>query len=316
MPSKESSGADRREKSLSRRCPDHRLLLLLMVALAVPASGLPSPAQTSAAASGRLRIVSANIQVRTDAAPIAEEWRRRGLHEADIYLLQEVIGQDEQTSRVAEELAASRGLRVSYRSALALAPGRMYGLAILSKYPLRDLHTIPLKRYDLNVRSRVRIALAATAETELGPVRLVNVHLDTRIDLEQRLAQLAPVIEHAEAQPWPVILGGDLNTNPHRWLFHLIPIPFAQNQVKGLLRHVEAKGFDSAIPASQATHDVLGMRLDWILLKGLETEQAAVVPVRQSDHHALQIQVSRQTESADEFRSSTVPRGAEIRREQ
>jgi endonuclease/exonuclease/phosphatase family metal-dependent hydrolase len=168
----------------------------------------------------------------------------------------------------------------------------MYGLAILSRYPLRDMEVVALPHINLNLRSRVRIALAATADTPSGPVRIINTHLDTRIELLPRIKQLEPALERANSQSYPVILGGDFNTNPCRWMWNMLPLPYAQNQANGLESYMRSQGYVSPVPATLATHDLFGMRLDWVFLKGFESAGYRIQPIRYSDHHAVQVNLA------------------------
>ena len=62
-------------------------------------------------------------------------------------------------------------------------------------------------------------------------MRVVNVHLDTRINSKDRVAQLAPVIDMLDAIDGPQILGGDFNTMDVGWLHTMWPFPYFQHQV-------------------------------------------------------------------------------------
>ena len=84
------------------------------------------------------------------------------------------------------------------------------GLAILSRYPLRDPRFT-----ELSPRNGIfehRIALAVIAETPSGPIQLVTVHLPwdrtNRINAGQ-MVSLETFI--AELEPHPTILAGDFN---------------------------------------------------------------------------------------------------------
>ncbi|MCW5963392.1 MAG: endonuclease/exonuclease/phosphatase family protein [Bryobacterales bacterium] len=234
-----------------------------------------------------ISVVSLNVATNDSPAGLAEEIGLKGLGEADIYLLQEVLGEDLGISSFAESLFPNRAMHVFYQGAFELKPGRMCGLAIISRFPLHDTKVIHLKKYNLNFRSRVRIAITARIDGPDGTITLINTHLDTRISASQRLEQLQPLVNHAVSTQLPTILGGDLNTNPHRWIFHLVPIPYTQSQGKAIRRYMEGLGFESAIGGRQGTHDFLGMQLDWIFLRGLRVGEVRVEPLKRSDHHAI-----------------------------
>ena len=72
-----------------------------------------------------------------------------------------------------------------------------------------------------------RIALAATVFTPDGPVRVINVHLDTRINPAERVAQLAPALDDASCFYGPSVIGGDFNTNDMQWVSNVVPIPLS-----------------------------------------------------------------------------------------
>src|SRR5688572_25278517 len=94
-----------------------------------------------------------------DADRIATEIKTiNGLRNADVLFLQEVVREGE--ASVADAVAVRLGRFVAFAS----PEGRstLGGLAILSRYPLRDLRIHPLKPQNLVFRSRKRIALAAT----------------------------------------------------------------------------------------------------------------------------------------------------------
>jgi endonuclease/exonuclease/phosphatase (EEP) superfamily protein YafD len=51
---------------------------------------------------------------------------------------------------------------------------------------------------------------------------------------------------------------------------------------------MESHGLQSAF-RDGATHDRLGMRLDWVFVKGLDTASTSIHPIEFSDHHALRV---------------------------
>jgi endonuclease/exonuclease/phosphatase family metal-dependent hydrolase len=234
-----------------------------------------------------ITVVSINIAAIDHPAALARELRSRALHLAGVYLLQEVASPDRDRSAIATHLLPGRKMHVFFCAAFSTGPGRLSGLAILSRFPLNHTQVIPLKRNNLNFNTRTRIALAAILHAPSGPITVINTHLDTRIGLQERLAQLDPLLTPPTGPVRPTILAGDLNTNPHRWLFHILPLPFTQQQAEGVRRHLARYGFHSVIPGRQPTHDLLRMQLDWIFLKGLHATETRVQPLTHSDHHAI-----------------------------
>jgi endonuclease/exonuclease/phosphatase family metal-dependent hydrolase len=234
-----------------------------------------------------LTVVSLNLAMREDADRLASELIAVGAAGvADLVLLQEVV-QRERSPSVARQLGERLGFDSMYREAFTLDQRRSVGLAILSRYPWHDMRVIGLRRFNLRFRSRDRIALVAAVDTPAGRVQVYNVHLDSRINLDSRLEQIAAVARDVRSFEDPAIIGGDFNTNNNRWLFHTIPLPFIERQASGLRRFMEDQGFRSAFGAGRPTHDALGMQLDWVFLRGFHPSAASIHPVEVSDHHAL-----------------------------
>jgi endonuclease/exonuclease/phosphatase family metal-dependent hydrolase len=260
----------------------HKLLLPLIAALlAVPAA---SPSRVASAGPG-LTIVTLNMAKETSADRILREWTAAPrLREADIFLLQEIKEQPG-TQCIANRLGAALGLHVAYSGE---APGVAdRGLAILSRFPLREVRTRALNHFDLRFHSRTRFALSATADTPWGPVRLDDVHLDTRLNARDRLAQLEPVVRDSARFAARRIVAGDFNSNPFYWIEHIVPLPALPSQAVAVEAFMKKQGFATAISESETTFDYLGMHLDWIWMAGLRSTESQVLPLDFSDHHAV-----------------------------
>ncbi len=269
--------------------PMKRLTICVALGLLLPsAAGLARdvPAHPTDAA---LTVVSLNVALREDVDRIVSELEEAGAAGADVMLLQEVVRRDGSPD-VAAELAARLGLYSTYREAFRLDEARGFGQATLSRYPISDARVLELTQFDFAFRDKHRIGLAATLDTPGGRVRTYNMHLDTRINLDDRLAQISAVVDDVASTDDPAIIAGDFNTNNHRWLFHTIPLPWMHRQGRGLERYLETLGFESAFDGAP-THDALRMRLDWVFLRGLQTASASIHPLEMSDHHALVVSV-------------------------
>jgi endonuclease/exonuclease/phosphatase (EEP) superfamily protein YafD len=229
-------------------------------------------------AGGReLSVVTLNLAKEPSATRMAAELGTiEALRSADVFLLQEV-----EPRSAAADLAARLGLHVVGSKEAAEVP--TLGLAILSRYPLRVARVTPLRKYDLVYHSRSRYALSAIADTPWGPVRIVNTHLDTRLNAADRQAQLEDAVRGLGAGP--AIVGGDFNSNWFYWIGHVLPIP-AGSQGRTVEAYMTRAGYQSAIPASLTTFDWLGQHLDWIWVRGLRPAGSRVYPLRFSDHHA------------------------------
>lgn len=258
------------------------LFVLQMISLtSALAAGMPAVSPHS------LTVVSLNAARETDPGRILRDLGKTpAVRDADVLLLQEVAQAPDQTQCVAEYLAATLKRHLVYSPAATGVTDQ--GLAILSKYPLADKQVRALPAYDLVFRSRSRIALSATVYAPSGPVRVTNAHLDTRINAEDRIKQLAPVMKdgfHGRR-----IVAGDFNTNEFYWLGRVLPLPMPGMQTSRVRDFMISNGFTNAVGGTPITHDLL-MRLDWIFARGLSGSRWAVYPLQFSDHHALWVEV-------------------------
>jgi len=253
------------------------LLILAPGPSTVPAVTVPSRPGLS--------IVTLNLAKEVSVDRILREFRGAPeLRDADVFLFQEV-SEDPTEQCVGSRLGSALGLHVAYSPT---APGdKDLGLAILSRFPLRDIHIRNLRPYDLRFRSRSRFALMATADTPWGPLRLHDTHLDTRLNTRDRLAQLEPVVSDSARFHGPRVVGGDFNSNSFYWVEHVLPVPFIRSQAHGVEEFMTRSGFRNALPKIATTFDYLGMDLDWIWLDGLRPVASRVIPMGFSDHHAV-----------------------------
>lgn len=205
------------------------------------------------------------------------------LRNADVYLFQEVRQEPGKPSVAAEAVQ-----KLGYFTAFNAAPGFVdQGLAIASRYPLTDVAITPLKNYDLRFHTRNRFAMSATMNTPWGAVRVWNVHLDTRINSGDRLAQLQPVFDDAGRHSGPKLVGGDFNTNEFYWVGNVLPIPFVRDQGPAVRNSMKQLGFETPLQKGVKTHPLLRSHLDWIFLSELKALSASVEPASFSDHNAV-----------------------------
>lgn len=269
-----------------------RTALLACPSIAIFCVGLattPLPREVRAAPpasrSREISVVSLNMAKAASTAAVLRDFQDApAVRDADILLLQEVASPKGSES-TAEKLAAELGRHVVW--APAAQNVNDLGLAILSRWPLEDRRTQPLRAYNLRFHSRSRIVLSATTRTPHGNVRVWNTHLDTRLNTAERHAQIEPVLREISAWPGARILGGDFNSNPYYWVGRVLPVPFVQSQANGLRTYLLTRGFATPLPPRQSTFDLPGMQLDWIWTKGLRPGTWAVYPMRFSDHHAV-----------------------------
>jgi endonuclease/exonuclease/phosphatase family metal-dependent hydrolase len=242
-----------------------------------------------------MRVASLNIAKKSGPDIVSRLAREPDLRAADILLLQEVV--DGPAAHVASETAAALGLHVIFVPAFRLNPRLEEGLAILSRYPLAEVKVTPLPRNLLHFHTRIRIVVAATAVTPSGPVRIVNTHLDNRINAGAKRAQLDGIWENADKYPGPCVVGGDFNTGNFFWISRLLPIPGVQS-LNGMLRSAMARhGFRTPLGAGPGTLHFLGLRLDWIYLRGIPADprdvRSGVTPISFSDHNSVWVKIDK-----------------------
>jgi endonuclease/exonuclease/phosphatase family metal-dependent hydrolase len=154
-----------------------------------------------------------------------------------------------------------------------------YGIALLSRFPVRAWHTVRLapvpvrvpmffqgsRRPEL-VRDEPRVAVAATVTTPHGVVTVANAHLTFVEWWSGR--QLARVRDSLSGADRPFVLMGDLNMGPER-----------ASRITGMRPLVTGLTFPAGAPREQ---------LDHVLLDGeLPPATGRVVELPLSDHRAL-----------------------------
>lgn len=123
-------------------------------------------------------------------------------------------------------------------------------------------------------------------------LRIWNVHLDTRINNQDRLDQLKPVIDDAARHIGPRLIGGDFNTNNLYWLGNVLPLPFGPAHSTALRSAMKQQWFETPLPSGLDTFPPFRRHLDWIFLGELKSLAASVEPAPFSDHNAIWVRVS------------------------
>lgn len=262
---------------------------MLPVAGFVASSNRISSNPAQAASDRTFSTVSLNMAKETDPDKVVDAIRDAPrLRDADVYLFQEVFHEAGKPS-VADEAAHKLGYSALFAAA---APG-VYdqGLAIVSRYPVVNVQIKRLKTCDLRFRSRNRFAISATVQTPWGGVRIWNVHLDTRINSQERLDQLQPVIDDAARHAGPRMIGGDFNTNDLYWFGNVLPVPFGPAHGTAIRSAMKQYDFETPFPSGLDTFPPFRRHLDWIFLSEVESLAASVEPAPFSDHHAIWVHV-------------------------
>jgi endonuclease/exonuclease/phosphatase family metal-dependent hydrolase len=239
-----------------------------------------------------LRVVTFNIHMEPGHKIARALQSDPALRAADVIFMQEVPRDERRADNcsAACDVGKELGYHVVYAPGHGVKTGS-HGVAILSRAPITSAEVIELPFFNVHINSGRRVALAATLDVDGTPVTVYAVHLDNRLDVRDRRAQMIPVLIHAARQDTPIIMGGDFNTSHFTWLWHVIPIPTTtqDNYLEELMR---AHGFDTPVTDCGPTHIALAMRLDALYTRGFETTKYAVSDAqRVSDHLALWAQM-------------------------
>ena len=179
----------------------------------------PSDAATSASLS-RLRVLSYNIKHglgmdgKLDlqrAAKVINQIK------PDLVALQEVDNKVSRSGSVnqPEELAKLTGMHATFGSFLDYGGGE-YGMAILSKFPIRSIKNLRLPN---GAEPRTSLIIAVKPQAEGPELLFANVHF-YRSEAE-RLAQAKTLLEYLDKQGKPAIVAGDFNSKPNSSVLQL-----------------------------------------------------------------------------------------------
>ena len=239
------------------------------------------------AAPQRLRILTYNLHGPT-APRVAEIVELLANHpelsEASILALQEVNRASRRSGN--QDMAALIASRLHMHFAYATEQyyrigGGERGLALFSRYPIDDVERIALPVSGPG--GRRRIALAATIDLGSQRLRVVNVHLETRITPQSRAQQIRAVLAHsASTSDLPLIVLGDFNT-------------FTRRHTRTMFDLMQEAGLDTPLPGDVATFQklfVVRWALDWIWLREVSPVTAHVESrIKASDHRPLWIDI-------------------------
>lgn len=248
----------------------------------------PTPAPTP----DQLRVVTFNVHYGMDVEAIARAIRENSaLATADLLLLQEIESHPEEGSSRTSRLAQALGLGFVYVPARIEREGT-HGLALLSRHPIENLSVMQLPDADLPSGASARAAMSCDLRTTSGLLRVINVHMDTRLNLALRIRQLRPVVL---PQPSPIVIAGDFNTLEYIFAGGAIPLfpvdtAIDDSQADEVDAYMQTLGYTSATRTFGNTLSLLGMgfRLDSIYVRGLSAGAGAVErEVDVSDHFPL-----------------------------
>jgi endonuclease/exonuclease/phosphatase family metal-dependent hydrolase len=209
---------------------------------------------------------------------------------ADVVLLQEVDRGTRRSGGVDQPATLARltGYHASFGRSLDYDGGK-YGIAVLSRWPVRRDTTMPLPIDPPQLRSGVsyepRAAHWVTLDTPGGPLAVVNTHLDASREDHYRRQEIRTVLaiaERARAGGVPVLVGGDFNAEPGS-------APHAAALAAGLrdawleCGRGQALTYPDGVPVK---------RIDYLWLSGAaRCEEGRVIESRASDHRPVVFRV-------------------------
>ena len=188
-------------------------------------------------------------------------------------------------------------------------PKGFHGNAIFSRWPIKRAKIVRLPEqynwyFDRQRRIGGRLAILAELDVAGKPVGVGTIHLENRTHGPGRKAQLEAVLAEAEAMfpGMPVLLGGDLNTNTFdgRDKDAIQAVAGSAELQRRCLEDVAA--WEGCLPAAEAAGyrllpekavptrrkplpggGHLDLRLDWLLVRGVEAGESRTVSTRKAD---------------------------------
>jgi endonuclease/exonuclease/phosphatase family metal-dependent hydrolase len=239
---------------------------------------------------GTLRVVTYNVHHGPDLAAASNAFHSLpSLAAADVVLLEEADAPPTETPSLAGQLADAIGMNDAYAPAWLHSDGARHGLAVLSRFPITSAAVLDLPYFELGSASERRIALRVTLRVGVVDLVVVAIHLDTRINVNDRLHQLDWAVERADSS---CVLGGDFNTLPFVWVGRYLPdlpqdavapvdVPAAVDQ------YMVSRGFADPTAGSGDTtnNGVANFKLDSVYVRGYGTGGSGVERgVSASDH--------------------------------
>ncbi len=153
-----------------------------------------------------LKIVSYNIKYALRISEAIALLRRHSeLRDADVLLLQEM------DAAGVRQIAAVLGYNYVYYPAVVHPLHKKdFGNAVLSRWPIIDDEKIILP--NLNLRSRQRIAVAATLQVGKKRVKVFSVHMGIFVKPSERQKRMKSILQTLTPDIDAYVIGGDFNT--------------------------------------------------------------------------------------------------------
>ena len=239
-----------------------------------------------------LRVLTYNIHAGKDAGQqrnldrVAEIIRGAN---ADIVMLQEI---DRNTERSGREdhiavLAQLTGLHMAFAKSLDYQGG-LYGIAVLSRFPLDTAYAVPLEVKPPQERSGThepRVALHAIVRASNATLHIVNTHIDPAPEPTYRHQEVVNLMAHI-ARTVPanatLIFGGDLNARSDTPEIAALSLAFLDSW-----QRCGDGGPGFSFPADKPDR-----RIDYVWLRSATCTSARVLDTQASDHRPLLVEVT------------------------
>jgi endonuclease/exonuclease/phosphatase family metal-dependent hydrolase len=208
------------------------------------------------------------------------------LSRAGLFLFQEEERYPAEGQSRAARLAGLLGLGYVYVPARTKGDGT-HGLALMSAFPIDAMEKMDLPLADNGVQ---RIALAADVHVGDRTLHIIDIHLETRLNPRERVAQLHPAVIDAATD---VLVAGDFNTNWITWAGSVPVLANDRDQAPILDSYMESLSFEAPSAHSGPTEHAYGLefKLDSIYTRGLDVTFGGVVRTGPSDHWPMYIDV-------------------------
>ena len=270
------------------------MVLLLLLSLLVGhndtpllESGQAATIRKQTSAPAEIKVISYNIRWRSGddlqtLIKLLQEDPEIGC--ASILALQEVDRHKKRTGHhnTVKMIADALGMYYAWAAPPTAKPTdeEETGVAILSLYPLSDVHRIVLPHPGPGQRRRV--ALGATVEIPNGRWRIYSAHAETRIKIGKKVEQYKAVLDDLAQFPadMPAMVMGDFNT----WE------PNVGGKVRKLFSNAGWKTpfEDQSTFRRKVLFVPIELKLDWVWLRGLEAAACGIdKKVEVSDHFPL-----------------------------
>lgn len=236
----------------------------------------PTPQPCTPVADTPLRVVSFNIRsargpAGVDLDRVVAELRAMN---PDVVLLQEVDRFRARSGGVDQPARIADALGMAYVFAPMIGRGGEYGIATLTRLPVKGHRVTRLPRL---AGTEARGLIHLTVQVGETDVSIYNTHLE-HSSVAARTAQVTTIKKTLGSDPLPAILGGDLNavpgSNVHRRLTrHLVDT-----------WHTAGQGPGHTVPAHSPRR-----RIDYVLAdQHFTPNRSATHPTAVSDHRLLQ----------------------------